>query len=231
MFDFALSDINTDNPSTLSVVYALLMSFVLATFISFTYEKTSTNTNRSPGHFIQSMILGAIIATIVAQAIGDSIGRGLGMLGVLAMIRFRTNINQPRNMIFIFATLAIGISCGVFAFNIAFYGTVLFCVLAFLLSISPLKYYLKKTQNLRVTFETEARTGNKAVSDLLSQRDIKFELSRMDLVQTAGSVVKECNWDLYSTKLLDESDLVHAISSLPDVKSVKLALRSEEELI
>ena len=108
MFDFSLTNINTDNPSPLSVLYALLLSFFLSSLIAFTYEKT-TGHNQSPGHFIQSMILGSIIAAIVAQAVGDSIGRGLGMLGVLAMIRFRTNINQPRNMIFIFAALALSL--------------------------------------------------------------------------------------------------------------------------
>lgn len=230
MFDFSLSDINTDNPSILSVVYALLMSFILATFVSFTYEKTSAN-NRSPGHFIQSMILGAIIATIVAQAIGDSIGRGLGMLGVLAMIRFRTNISQPRNMIFIFASLALGISCGVFAFNVAFYGTLLFCTLAFLLSISPLKQYIKKSYNLRVTFESVDRTSVNKVFDYLESKNIAANLLRMDTISNLGKIEKECNWEIGQLPTSDELTLVEDLSAIEHVKTVRLSLRSDEEII
>lgn len=230
MFDFSLSDINTDNPSILSVVYALLMSFVLASFISFTYEKTSTN-NRSPGHFIQSMILGAIIATIVAQAIGDSIGRGLGMLGVLAMIRFRTNISQPRNMIFIFASLALGISCGVFAFNVAFYGSLLFCTLAFLLSVSPLKHYIKKSYNLRVTFDSIDRTGVNRVNEYFKSKNITASLMRMDTTSTLGKIENECNWEIKQHPATDEFQIVEDISSMEQVKTIKLSLRSDEEII
>lgn len=230
MFDFSLSDINTDNPSILSVVYALLMSFVLSTFVSFTYEKTSTN-NRSPGHFIQSMILGAIIATIVAQAIGDSIGRGLGMLGVLAMIRFRTNISQPRNMIFIFASLALGISCGVFAFNVALYGTLLFCTLAFLLSVSPLKHYVKKSYSLRVTFDSVDRTSVNSVNDYLKSKNINASLLRMDTISSLGKIEKECNWEIIQHPSADELAIVEDLSALKHVKSVKLSLRSDEEII
>lgn len=230
MFDFSLSDINTDNPSILSVVYALLMSFVLATFISFTYEKTTSH-NRSPGHFIQSMILGAIIATIVAQAIGDSIGRGLGMLGVLAMIRFRTNITQPRNMIFIFASLALGISCGVFAFNIAFYGTLLFCILAFLLSVSPLKQYIRKSYSLRVTFESIDRTGVNRVFEYLNSKNIKASLLRMDIINVTGKTEKECNWEILKEPTNDELNIVEDISPMEHVKMVKLSIRSDEEII
>ncbi|MBK9107965.1 MAG: DUF4956 domain-containing protein [Saprospiraceae bacterium] len=125
MIDFSLYSLNTDNPSPLSVIYALTASFILACLISFTFDKTSKHL-QAPGHFIQSMILGAIIATIVTIAIGDNIGRGLGMLGIMSIIRFRTNLTQPRNMIFIFSALGIGIACGVFSFNIAVYGAAFF---------------------------------------------------------------------------------------------------------
>jgi len=79
-----------------------------------------------------------MVAAMVMQAIGDSIGRGLGMLGALAIIRFRTNLNDPRNMTFMFSSLAIGISCGVLGFTIALTGTLVFCLAAFVLKYSPL---------------------------------------------------------------------------------------------
>ncbi|MBK6546458.1 MAG: DUF4956 domain-containing protein [Saprospiraceae bacterium] len=230
MFDFSLTNINTDNPSPLSVLYALLLSFFLSSLIAFTYEKT-TGHNQSPGHFIQSMILGSIIAAIVAQAVGDSIGRGLGMLGVLAMIRFRTNINQPRNMIFIFAALASGIACGVFAFNIALYGCVLFCVLAFLLDLSPLSNYPKKSQTIKVTFDQDARIGEKSIREYFVQAKIAAELIRIDISLESGRTDKSYIWEVKSSQNIDENSLIESISALSEVKSIRYNLRSEEESI
>jgi hypothetical protein len=230
MFDFSLSNINTDQPSPLSIIYALLLSFILSSLISFTYEKT-TGHNQSPGHFIQSMILGSIIAAIVAQAIGDSIGKGLGMLGILAMIRFRTNLNQPRNMIFIFAALAIGIACGVFAFNIALYGTFLFCLIAFLLDLSPLSIYPKKMQSIRVTFGTNERINENKIIECFNQLDIQSELIRIELDSNTGKLEKEYVWQLKSKKTFDEQKLMDLILSVEHVKSLRFNMRSEEEIL
>lgn len=230
MFDFSLSNINTDIPSPLTILYALLLSFILSACISFTYEKT-TGHNKSPGHFIQSMILGAIIAAIVAQAIGDSIGRGLGMLGILAMIRFRTNLNQPRNMIFIFASLAIGIACGVFAFNIALYGTLLFCLIAFLMDLSPLSMYPKKIHSLRVTFANNNRIQENTFIACFNKLNIQAELIRIEINSAQGKLEKEYFWELKSKVKLDEQNLMDSLMTIEDIKSIRFNMRSEEESI
>lgn len=230
MFDFSLSNINTDNPSPLSVLYALLLSFFLAALISFTYEKT-TNYSPSRSHFIQAMILGSIIAAIVAQAIGDSIGRGLGMLGVLAMIRFRTNIYQPRNIIFIFAALASGISCGVFAFNIALYGCILFCLLAFLLHWSPLGNYPRNTQTIRVSFDDTFNGGEALIKDYFGNLKIKAHLVRIDLIKEASRTEKEFTWEISSENKINTQELFDALSTTDHVKSVRFNMRSEQEII
>lgn len=87
---------------------------------------------------MQSLVLIAIVAATVMQAIGDSVARGLGMMGALAVIRFRTSIINPRNMVFTFAALAVGIATGVYGFVIAICGTIGFCATAFILRYSPM---------------------------------------------------------------------------------------------
>jgi len=82
-------------------------------------------------------VLSSMIAATVMMAIGDSLARGLGILGALAIIRFRTRLRDPRNIIFIFASLAIGIASGVYGFVIAISGTLIFCLAAFVLYYSP----------------------------------------------------------------------------------------------
>ncbi len=230
MFDFSLSNINTDQPTPIAILYALLLSFILAAFISYTYEKT-TGHNRSPGHFIQSMILGSIIAAIVAQSIGDSIGRGLGMLGILAMIRFRTNLNQPRNMIFIFASLAVGIACGVFAFNIALYGTILFCGIAFLMEFSPLSNYPKKMHSLRISFESNDQDSEKFIQEYLNKINLKSELIRIDIIADKVNINKEYIWEIKSKTLIDEQQIITDLMSSEKIKTLKFNMRTEEESI
>ncbi|MEM6966896.1 MAG: DUF4956 domain-containing protein, partial [Bacteroidota bacterium] len=90
-----------------------------------------------PMHFLQALVLLSIVTATVMQAIGDSVARGLGMLGALAVIRFRTTLRNPRNIVFMFASLAAGIACGVYGFVIAIVGTIGFCFTAFALRFTP----------------------------------------------------------------------------------------------
>jgi len=74
---------------------------------------------------------------MVMMAIGDSLARGLGAFGALAIIRFRTRIQDARNILFIFAALSVGLAIGIYGYTIAFAGTLIYCGMALLLHFTP----------------------------------------------------------------------------------------------
>jgi uncharacterized membrane protein YhiD involved in acid resistance len=84
------------------------------------------------------MMLGAIIAAMVIQAIGDSLAQGIGMMGALSIVRFRTNLRDSRDIVFMFAALGAGIACGTGSFVTALAGTAGFVFTAGLLYSSQL---------------------------------------------------------------------------------------------
>ncbi|MBN1130435.1 MAG: DUF4956 domain-containing protein [Chitinispirillaceae bacterium] len=136
MLDFLTLQTATTHPSLVSILYTVLLSFLLSSLIAITYEKTFRGLSYSR-NFIQAIILSSIVAGMVMQAIGDNPIRGLGILGALAIIRFRTVFKDPRDIIFMFAAVAAGISCGVFGYGIAVVGTLAFCAAAVALYYSP----------------------------------------------------------------------------------------------
>lgn len=132
----SLQNISANN-SFLFVTYTVLMAFLLSTVIGITYIKTFRGLSYSRT-YIQAVILASIAAATVIHAIGDSLARGLGMMGALAIIRFRSSFKDPRDIMFMFASLAAGIACGVGAYSAAVTGTAGFVLTAFLLHYSPL---------------------------------------------------------------------------------------------
>ncbi|HZV67944.1 MAG TPA: DUF4956 domain-containing protein [Saprospiraceae bacterium] len=134
--DILSSISNQDGPSFILIVFSVLLAFLLSSLLVFTYEKTSRDIV-PPDHFIQSLILMAIVTATIMESIGDSMARGFGIFGALAILRFRTNIFNPRNVAFIFAAMAVGIACGVNSFANAIIGTVAFCLIAFFLRMTP----------------------------------------------------------------------------------------------
>ena len=130
MLDFLTLQTTSAHPTIVTIIYTALLAFVLSTLIAITYEKTYRGLSYSR-NFVQALILSSIVAATVMQAIGDSLARGLGIIGALAIIRFRTVFKDPRDIIFMFASLAAGISCGVFGFTVGVIGTLAFCSAAF----------------------------------------------------------------------------------------------------
>ena len=149
MFDLSSLQYNSEYPGFISIVFTIICAIVLGTLLAYTYEKTSREVNR-PNHFLQAMILVTIVSAMIMQAIGDSVARGLGMLGALSIIRFRTTVRDSRNIVFMFSAIAIGISCGVFGFLIAIVGTIGFCATAFLLRYSSFSTTESTNGTLRI---------------------------------------------------------------------------------
>jgi len=118
------------------ILTSLLLTIILSLILVFTYDKTTTPINRSPS-FIQALLLMSLVTAIIMQSIGDSLALSFGIFGALAIIGFRSNVSDLRDIAFLFATMAIGIACGVHSFTNAVIGTLLFCVLIMLLKISP----------------------------------------------------------------------------------------------
>jgi hypothetical protein len=114
------------------ILCAILLSFLLCSVFAVVYRWTFQGLSYSRS-FVHTMILGGMIVSVLIMAIGNNLARGLGILGTLAVIRFRTPIRDPRDMVFLFACLGVGIACGAHVFGVAILGTASICTAALLL--------------------------------------------------------------------------------------------------
>jgi uncharacterized membrane protein YhiD involved in acid resistance len=105
---------------------ALLLSAGLSQAVAWVYLLTFRGLSYSRS-FVQAIVLGAIVCCMLLLAIGDSVAAGIGLAGGLSIIRFRTTMRDPRDMVFVFAGLGVGIVCGLRAFPAAVAGTAIFC--------------------------------------------------------------------------------------------------------
>lgn len=140
MFDFFPDQPAFQYPDMVNIAYSLAWAFVLASLIAITHRVTFLGESY-PKHLFQALVLGSIVTAMVMMAIGDSLARGLGVFGAMAIIRFSTRIEDPRNVIFLLAAMCSGLAVGVFGFAISFAGTVFFCLAAFALHFSPFKMF------------------------------------------------------------------------------------------
>jgi hypothetical protein len=117
-----------ENPTLEMVLFTFLLAFLCSVSIGFTYYFTTPTTLKT-ANYIQALVLSSVIATMILQSIGDNVASGLGIIGALTIINFRTAFRDPRDIIFMFAALGVGIACGSYVFVIAAAGTAMFCAL------------------------------------------------------------------------------------------------------
>lgn len=191
-------------PEVINVTYSFLWSFVLASMIAISHRLTYTGVHY-PKNFFQSLVLGAIVTAMVMMAIGDSLARGLGVFGAMAIIRFRTRIDDPRDVLFLFAALSTGLAIGVYGFVISFAGTVLFCIAAFILHSSQFRHFTYQ-HTIQFTLEEVNSLGQvvEVVSKYCSayrQTGIQVNKEKMTRYKYSVSLKKDSGTDLLIAEL------------------------------
>ena len=145
---------NIQTPTFEMVIFTYILALLLSILIALTYSHTTPNTLKSAS-FVQAMILSALISATVVQSTNNSLAGGVGLLGALTIIQFRSTFRNPRDVIFIFAAVSAGISCGSFVILPAIIGSLGFCFVAFLLRFTPFHTEIQTIFELRVRINTD----------------------------------------------------------------------------
>lgn len=177
MFDIQLSNYDPETPSFYVMLITALFAFVLSGMIAVTYEYTTKSLYKR-AHFVQALALIGVVAATIMQAIGDSVAIGLGMIGALAIIRFRSALNDPRNITFMFASLGAGIASGVLGYVIALTGTLVFCTAAIILRFSPLRNPTELIGELRLQVPKDDLQQGK-IEIILNQYCAGYQLEKL----------------------------------------------------
>ncbi len=119
----------------------LFLSTVASSIIAFAYFKYSSKLNVQKKYFYHIIIISIIVTTIIA-IIKGSLALSLGMVGALSIVRFRTAIKDPAELIAFFSAIAVGITVGADQPLIAF----IFAAFLLLFSFVFKKIYTRQSQ-------------------------------------------------------------------------------------
>lgn len=110
--------------SLLEVLLAMLFAVIVGLFIFWVYKKTFTGILYSSG-FALTLIGLTLVTTLVIIAVTSNVVLSLGMVGALSIVRFRTAIKEPMEIVFLFWSIAVGIVIGAGMIPLAVLGSVI----------------------------------------------------------------------------------------------------------
>ena len=101
----------TSSFSLTDSIIGLVVAFFIGLFIYAVYKKTFNGVIYSHSFNISLLIM-TMATTLVIMGISSNVLLSLGMVGALSIVRFRTPIKDPMDLVFIFWAIVSGIICG-----------------------------------------------------------------------------------------------------------------------
>jgi len=120
------------------VLLSLIVSFIVALFIFYMYRKCFSGIIYTR-HFNIGLVLVSLVVTLVILPISSSLALSLGMVGALSIVRFRTAIKDPIDVVFMFWAIAVGIISGAGLYMVALVGSPIIGLFLFVLSRANLR--------------------------------------------------------------------------------------------
>mgnify|MGYP004473313115 CR=1 FL=1 len=209
---------NVSEFSILDTLIGLAVALVIDLFIFIIYKKTLTGVLYSSG-FALTLVGLSLVTTLVIMAVTSNVVLSLGMVGALSIVRFRTAIKEPVEIVFLFWSLAVGIVIGAGMIPLAVIGSAIIGVILLL-------FANRKIHNdpyILVTNCTDENAEN-AVMDILG-KEAEHCVVKSKTVTTSGiELTAELRTKTASTAF------VNAIAQLPGVETATLVSYNGEYL-
>lgn len=119
--------------SAIEIIINLTVSFLVGLFIFYIYKKSFQGVlyQRS---FNVSLVTITMVITLIIMTISGNLILSLGMVGALSIVRFRTPIKDPVDLVFIFWAISVGIANGVGYYNISIIGSIVLTLVLLLMT-------------------------------------------------------------------------------------------------
>ena len=116
------------SPRWVDALVQILGAVVLVLPIAFTYVRTRTRL-KFDHSLVQTVIVLPVVVTAILVVVRDSLALAFSLAGIVAAVRFRNNLKESGDAVYIFGAIGIGFATGIHALSVAAVLSVCFVVL------------------------------------------------------------------------------------------------------
>lgn len=199
----------TDALATLTpIILALLVSFFLGLLIYNVYKRSFRGVVYNES-FALTLSVMTILTTMITLAISSNIALSLGMVGALSIVRYRTAIKDPIDILFLFWAVGTGITVGAKLHYLALVGA----IIVILLFLTLNRKVISNDVYILIIHYSGDDVGDELRRIMRNMRyQIKSKTVRKSDIELAAEVVVRG----------DNTTFMDAIKNLPSVNDVAL---------
>jgi uncharacterized membrane protein YhiD involved in acid resistance len=192
--------------SAAKITLKLALGALLAALLAFRPRRDLPGLQRNP-YVAQTQILLAIVAAALMMVVADNAARAFGIFAAASLVRFRTNIRDPKEITVLLMSLGIGLASGVGKVEVA-----IILSLFSLLVLSVLEYYepeqIFRAMELTVSSRKVEET-DEILREIFEKRNMTSELRKVDREDSDNPIGKivyyvNVNGHLSTDKLSEE---------------------------
>ena len=191
------------------VLLTLGITFVIALYLFIVYKLITENAFYSR-NFNISMVAMSLVTAGIIMAMQSSLVISLGMVGALSIVRFRTAIKEPLDLLFLFWSIGTGIICGAGLYKVAVILAICVTFTIFILKCIPES---RAGQILIASFSTDVRADDlkKAVEPFGKITSVKSR----NVTATGTNIICE-------VKVKDADGMISAVKKISGMETVSL---------
>lgn len=187
------------------IFIGLTLALLIGLFISYIYKKTFQGVLYSYS-FSASLVIMALITALVIMTIGINLVLTLGMVGALSIVRFRTAIKDPMDIVFIFWAISVGLATGAKLYLLA-------CIGAAFISVAVIFLFKRRSANftfmLIIRYINDLLTDERVAEEL---QNLKHSLKSKTLTRGKTELVVELRVAEEDTSFMDRLSSIEGVS-------------------
>ncbi len=162
--------------SALRIIVRFSVAAMLAALLAFARRRVNVQ-KRNP-FVAQTQILLAVVAAAMMMIVGDSAARAFGIFAAASLVRFRTNIRDPKETTVLLICLGVGLASGVGRLEMAAILTFFVLLMLFVMEHFEEAQVFRAMQICVATRKVELT--NEAVKRVFAEHNYEIELRELD---------------------------------------------------
>lgn len=189
------------------------ITIILAYIIGLVYSKYGNSlSNRKK--LTQTFVLIAVTVMLVISIVKSSLALSLGLVGALSIVRFRTAIKEPEELVYFFVAIALGLGMGANQRTVTVVGAIIIISYIVASNFNSVKKVVQQNLILVISNTSDKSLEENKVLELLKPHCTKVDLRRIDEVSNTTELSLNVEFNSVESIIKAKNDL----KSLGDVQ-------------
>ena len=162
----SILDVNKNLDDLIVTFFALTITFLLILPISWVH--TITKGDESDPSLTQTLIVLSVIVAGVMLLLDDNLARSFSLVGVVAAVRYRNTLKDPKDAVYVFLSLGIGMACGLQSYHVALFLSFFECGILLVLWVYQAGAPAPGEANLLQTLQDSEKKGARTPAQALA---------------------------------------------------------------